>query len=211
VMGRPDYVRDPVEIYRRSFAAVEQAANLDHLPQGIRALAARLVHASAMPEIIDHLAFSNDVAVRAHQALAKGGPVLVDCQMLAAGITRRRLPAANDIICTLNDDGVAERAERLGTTRSAAAVDLWAPHLAGAVVAIGNAPTALFRLLELLDEGAPHPAAILGFPVGFVGAAESKQALADSPLPVPFVTLKGRLGGSAMAAAAVNAIAAEEF
>lgn len=208
--SKTDYVRDPAEIYRRSFAAVSEAADLDHLPPGIRAVAARLVHASAMPEIVDRLAFSPDVAERGRQALAKGAPILVDCQMLMAGITRRRLPAGNDIICTLNEGVAPERAGRTGTTRSAAAVDLWAPHMAGAVVAIGNAPTALFRLLELLDEGAPRPAAILGFPVGFVGATESKEALAESSLPVPYLTLRGRLGGSAMAAAAVNALAADE-
>ncbi len=208
--SKTDYVRDPAEIYRRSFAAVSEAADLDHLPPGIRAVAARLVHASAMPEIVDRLAFSPDVAERGRQALAKGAPILVDCQMLMAGINRRRLPAGNDIICTLNEVAAPERAGRTGTTRSAAAVDLWAPHMAGAVVAIGNAPTALFRLLELLDEGALRPAAILGFPVGFVGATESKEALAESSLRVPYLTLRGRLGGSAMAAAAVNALAADE-
>jgi precorrin-8X/cobalt-precorrin-8 methylmutase len=209
-MPMADYVRDPAEIYRRSFAAVKEATSLDHLPDGIRAVAARLVHASAMPEIVGHLAFSDDVAQRGRDALAAGAPIIVDCQMLAAGIIRSQLPAQNEIICTLNEDGVREQAQQAGTTRSAAAVDLWAPRLAGAVVAIGNAPTALFRLLELLADGAPRPAAILGFPVGFVGAAESKQALVESPVAVPYITLKGRLGGSAMAAAAVNALATDK-
>ena len=201
------YERDPAEIYRQSFAIVEEEARLDHLPDDLRATAIRLVHASGMPEITARLAWSTDCASAATAALAQGAPVLCDCEAVAAMVIRSTLPAGNPVICTLNDPATRDRAQSIGNTRSAAAVEFWAEHLAGAVVAIGNAPTALFHLLEMLDAGTPRPAAILGFPVGFVGAAESKAALAADPRGVPYLTLRGRRGGSAMAAAAVNALA----
>lgn len=161
-----------------------------------------------MTDIPQDLAFSEDVVAKANEALQNGASVLTDVEMVAHGVIRKYLPANNQVICTLNEAEVPELAKQLGTTRSAAAVELWKPHLDGAVVAIGNAPTALFHLLEMIARGAPKPAAILGFPVGFVGAAESKQALAESTLGLPFLTLLGRRGGSAIAAAAVNAMAA---
>ena len=198
-----DYVRDPEEIYRRSFAIIRAEADLDALPPGMQVLAVRLIHACGMPDIVGDLAFSDDVAEAGLRALASGAPILVDTDMVAAGIIRSRLAAGNRVVCTL------AAAKARGSTRSAAAVDLWRPHLAGAVVAIGNAPTALFRLLELLRAGAPKPAVILGFPVGFVGAAESKEALIAEPCGTPFATLRGRRGGSALAAAAVNALVSE--
>lgn len=201
-----DYVRDPAEIYRRSFAAIEAAADLSRFQGAARTLAVRLIHACGMADIATDLVMSTDPAQAGRAALAAGAPILVDAEMVARGVIAQRLPASNRIICTLNDAGVRERALALGTTRSAAAVDAWVPHLAGAVVAIGNAPTALFRLLELLAEGAPKPAVILGFPVGFIGAAESKQALIDHAGDIPFATLPGQRGGSALAAAAVNAL-----
>jgi precorrin-8X/cobalt-precorrin-8 methylmutase len=203
-----DYVRDGAEIYRRSFATIRAEAALDGLPVDVARVAVRMIHSCGMVDLVEDLRFSQDVVVRARAALLTGAPILCDAQMVAAGITRRRLPADNPIRCTLNDPEVRALAARLGTTRSAAAVDLWLPHLAGAVVAIGNAPTALFRLLELLADGAPAPAAILGLPVGFIGAAESKDALVASGLP--HLVVRGRRGGSAMAVAAVNAIASEQ-
>lgn len=202
------YERDPAEIYRQSFAIVEAEAKLDHLPEALRPVAIRLVHACGMPEITARLAWSEDVAARGGEALGAGAPILCDCEAVASGVVRARLPAGNAVLCTLRDAGVPEMAARLGTTRSAAAVELWRPHLAGAVVAVGNAPTVLFHLLEGLDRGWPAPAAILGFPVGFVGAAESKAELARAPRGAAYLTLRGRRGGSAMAAAAVNALAA---
>jgi precorrin isomerase len=205
-----DYLRDPAEIYRRSFAAIRAEAELARLPADLEPIAVRLVHACGMTDILPELAFSPDLVSRARAALAAGAAVLCDCRMVADGIIERRLPAKHQIVCTLDAPEVPARAASLGTTRSAVAVELWQPRLAGAVVAIGNAPTALFRLLELLDEGAPKPAAILAFPVGFVGAAESKAALAVDSRGVPFLTLRGRRGGSALAAAAVNALAAAE-
>ena len=201
-----DYVRDPAEIYRRSFAAIETEADLARFQGAERALAVRLIHACGMPEIAADLVVSGDPAATGRAALAEGAPILVDAEMVARGIIAKRLPAGNEIICTLNGADVPARARELGTTRSAAAVDDWKPHLKGAVVAVGNAPTALFRLLELLADGADKPAAILGFPVGFIGAAESKQALIDHAGDIPFATLTGRRGGSALAAAAVNAL-----
>jgi len=168
----------------------------------------RLIHACGMVEIADRLAWSSDAFQAGHAALQSGAPILCDCEMVGAGIIRRYLPAGNDVIVTLNNDDVPERAAHIGNTRSAAAVELWEPHLEGAVVAIGNAPTALFHLLELIDAGGPKPAVILGFPVGFIGAAESKAELAANPRGVPFVALRGRRGGSAIASAAVNALAA---
>lgn len=203
-----DYRRDPAAIYRRSFEIVRAECELGGLPEDVAQIAVRLVHACGMPDIIDDLRWSGEVAGAARQALQDGAPLIADCRMAADGIIERRLPAENQIICTLDDPSVPGRAGELATTRSAAAVDLWGDRLAGAVVTIGNAPTALFRLLEILAEGAPRPAAIFAFPVGFVGAAESKQALVKAGLGVPFITLLGRRGGSALAAAAVNAVSA---
>jgi precorrin-8X/cobalt-precorrin-8 methylmutase len=207
--SRYHYVREPDEIYRRSFAIIREEVDLSRLEEAARAVAVRIVHACGDPSVLADLVAAPGAAAAARAALATGAPILVDAEMLAAGIIRRRLPAANPIICTLAEPAVAAAARAAGTTRSAAAVDRWLPHLGGAVVAIGNAPTALFHLLECLDQGAPAPAAILGFPVGFVGAAEAKEALITHPAGVPFITLRGRRGGSAMAAAAVNAIAGE--
>jgi precorrin-8X/cobalt-precorrin-8 methylmutase len=201
------YLKDGAEIYRLSFATIRAEADLAGLPPDVERVAVRMIHACGMVDLVDDLAYSPDVVATAHAALAGGAPVLCDAQMIASGVTRRRLPADNEVVCTLSDPRVPALAESLGTTRSAAALDLWGDRLAGAVVAIGNAPTALFRLLELLDAGAPHPAAILGLPVGFVGAAESKVAVAANP--VPYLVVHGRRGGSAMAVAAVNAIASE--
>ncbi len=200
------YLRDPDAIYRESFGIIRREANLAHLPSDIAEIAVRLIHACGMTDIAADLAFTPDVAARASAALAAGAPVLCDSAMVAAGIMRAKLPAGNEIVCTLDDARVPELARSLKTTRSAAAVELWAGRLDGAVVAIGNAPTALFHLLERLERDAQCPAAILAFPVGFVGAAESKQALIETRLDVPFLTLKGRRGGSALAAAAVNAL-----
>ena len=202
------YERDPAAIYAQSFATVRGEARLDHLPADLEDIAIRLVHACGMPEITARLAWSDDVVSAARQALAKGSPILCDCEAVASMVIRKRLPAENPVICTLNDDLTAPLAKKIGNTRSAAAVEHWRQHLDGAIVAVGNAPTALFHLLELLDEGWPRPAAILGFPVGFVGAAESKAELAANPRGVPFLTLRGRRGGSAIAAAAANALAA---
>ena len=204
-----DYLRDPDEIYRRSFTAVRAATDLSGLAPDMESLALRLVHACAMPEIVADLVHSDGAASAGRAALAAGAPILVDAAMVAAGIARSRLPAGNRVLCTLDAPGVAAAAKAAGTTRSSAAVDLWRPHLAGSVAVFGNAPTALFRLLELLAEGAPRPALILGFPVGFIGAAESKSALAEGHGGVPFIALLGRRGGSALAAAAVNALAGE--
>ena len=202
------YERDPAAIYAQSFATVRKEARLDRFPAGLDSLAVRLIHACGMVEVADRLAFSPDAYKAGRAALLSGAPVLCDCEMVAAGIIRDRLPSRNDVIVTLNDPTVTDRAKQIGNTRSAAAVELWGDRLEGAVVAIGNAPTALFHLLELLDAGAPKPAVILGFPVGFVGAAESKAELAERPRGFEFVALRGRRGGSAMASAAVNALAA---
>ena len=199
------WIKDPDEIYRQSFATIAEEIDTHALPAELRDLAIRVVHACGMTDVATALACSPGAATAGVRALAAGAPILVDAQMVSHGIIRRRLPKANAVICTLNDPAVPDTAKTLGTTRSAMAVDLWLPHLEGAVVAIGNAPTALFRLLELIEDGAPKPALILGFAVGFVGAAESKQALIQSGLP--HITLPGRRGGSAMAAAAVNALA----
>ena len=202
-----DYLRDPDEIYRRSFAIVRAETDLARLPAALHDVAVRIVHACGMPDVVADLDWRGDPGHAGRAALAGGRPVLTDSRMVADGVIRARLPAGNSVRCFLDEPGVAGHARRAATTRSAAAVDRWRPHLEGAVVAIGNAPTALFRLLELLGEGAPPPAAILAFPVGFVGAAESKRALADLAGGPPCLTLHGRRGGSAMAAAAVNAIA----
>jgi precorrin-8X/cobalt-precorrin-8 methylmutase len=209
VSARGNYLRDPEAICRASLAAIRQEAPIGRLPQEMQALAMRLVQACAMPDVVDQLAWTPGAIAAGRRALAAGVPVLVDSLMVAAGIRRDRLPADNPIVCTLRDPGVAERAAVGSTTRSAAAVELWRDHLGGAVVAIGNAPTALFRLLELLDERAPAPALVLAFPVGFIGAAEAKEALIERQPAVPHIALRGRRGGSALAAAAVNALALE--
>jgi precorrin-8X/cobalt-precorrin-8 methylmutase len=201
-----DYVKDPAEIYRRSFAAIEAEARLDALPDSLHAVARRMIHACGMTDLVDDLAWGGDPVAAARHALAAGAPLLADAQMVASGIIRGRFPKT-DIVCVIAEDQVEEAARRLGTTRSAAAVELWRGRLQGAVVAIGNAPTALYHLLDLIEAGGPPPAAIFAFPVGFVGAAESKQALIDAALGIPYLTLRGRRGGSAIAAAAINALA----
>lgn len=208
MISRFDYIRDGAAIYEKSFAIIRAEADLSGLPPEEARVAVRVIHASGMVEIARDLRFGPGFAAAARAALLAGKPVLCDSQMVAHGITRARLPAGNAVICTLSDPEVPALARTIGNTRSAAALDLWAERMAGAVVAIGNAPTALFRLLELLDAGAPPPAAIIGMPVGFVGAAESKQALAEDGR-VPWLIVKGRKGGSAMAVAAVNALASE--
>ena len=202
------YEKDPKAIYAESFATVRREARLERFPAGMQAMATRLIHACGMIEIADRLAFSPSAFEAGHAALQNGAPILCDCEMVGAGIIRRYLPAQNEVIVTLNDPSVPALAAEIGNTRSAAAVRLWAERLEGAVVAIGNAPTALFHLLELINAGAPKPAVILGFPVGFVGAAESKAELAADPRGCDFVALRGRRGGSAIASAAVNALAA---
>ncbi|MDP7241647.1 MAG: precorrin-8X methylmutase [Rhodospirillales bacterium] len=204
-----DYLRTPEEIYRRSFATARAEADFDGLDPNLAEVALRLVHACAMPDIVGDLAWGGDVVARGRTALDAGATVIVDAKMVGEGVTRARLPANNKVICTLGEPTVKARAAEAGSTRSAAAVELWPPLLADAVVAIGNAPTALFRLLELLADGAPRPAAILAFPVGFVGAAESKDALIADGSDLTYLTLRGRRGGSALAAAAVNALGGE--
>ncbi len=203
-----DYIRDGAAIYEKSFAIIRAEADLSGLAPEEARVAVRVIHACGSVEIAQELRFGAGFARAARQALLAGKPVLCDSQMVAHGITRARLPAGNAVICTLSDPQTPGIAQRIGNTRSAAALDLWGAQMAGAVVAIGNAPTALFRLLELLDAGAPPPAAIIGMPVGFVGAAESKEALAAYGR-VPYLIVRGRKGGSAMAVAAVNALASE--
>ncbi len=203
------YLRDPVEIYRESFERIRQEVDLSRLPDELRPLALRLVHAAGEPELVAGLRWSAGAIPAGRAALAAGAPILVDAAMVAAGIIAPRLPRRNKVLCFLGDRRVPALARRLGTTRSAAAVELWRPHLAGAIVAIGNAPTALFHLLEIIAAGAPPPALVFGFPVGFVGAAEAKAALAGNRLGLAFVALAGRRGGSALAAAAVNALAGD--
>jgi precorrin-8X/cobalt-precorrin-8 methylmutase len=206
-----DYVKDGAEIYRQSFATIraEAAAGLGTLPADVAQVAVRMIHACGMTDLVADIRNSPNVVKNARAALQDGAPILCDAQMVAAGVTRKRLPADNQVICTLQDPRTVQLAESLQTTRSAAAVDLWHDHLEGSVVAIGNAPTTLFRLLELIAGGAPRPAAILGIPVGFIGAAESKDALAANELGLEYLIVKGRRGGSAITAAAVNAIASE--
>ena len=198
------WISDPAAIYAESFATIRAEADLGRMPVDLTDLAVRVIHACGMTDIAAYLAWSEGAGLAGGQALKAGAPILVDAEMVAHGIIRRNLPATNRVICTLNDVSQAD-AKEAGTTRSALAVEKWLPHLAGSVVAVGNAPTALFRLLELIEAGAPRPAVILGFAVGFVGAVESKEALIVSGLP--HVALRGRRGGSAMAAAAVNALA----
>jgi precorrin-8X/cobalt-precorrin-8 methylmutase len=202
-----DYVRDGAEIYRRSFATIRAEADLTRFPADVARVVVRMIHSCGMTDLPGDVGYRDGVVRAARAALLAGAPVLCDAQMVASGITRGRLPAGNEIVCTLNDPAVPALAERLGTTRSAAALDQWGSRLPGAVVAIGNAPTALFRLLELVQAGAGRPAAVFGIPVGFVGAAESKDALAESGLE--YLVVHGRRGGSAMTVAAVNAVASE--
>jgi precorrin-8X/cobalt-precorrin-8 methylmutase len=204
---RRTYLRDGAEIYQRSFAIIRAEADLAGFSPEEADVAVRMIHACGLVEAAGHIVFGGGLVAAARKALAAGAPILCDAEMVAHGITRARLPAGNEVICTLHDARVRALAQSLATTRTAAAIDLWGDKLAGAVVAIGNAPTALFRLLELIDAGAPLPAAILGIPVGFVGAAEAKEALMENSRGVPFLVVRGRLGGSAMAAAAVNALA----
>jgi precorrin-8X/cobalt-precorrin-8 methylmutase len=201
------YLRDGAAIYERSFAIIRAEADLSAFSLEEADVVVRMIHACGLVEAAQYILFGGDLVGAARRALAAGAPILCDAEMVAHGVTRARLPARNEVVCTLRDPRVPGLAERLSTTRSAAAMELWNDQLAGAVVAIGNAPTALFRLLEMLAAGAPRPAAIIGAPVGFVGAAESKAALAADPHGVPFVAVRGRMGGSAMAAAAVNALA----
>ena len=204
-----DYTRDAAEIYRQSFAMIRDEADLARFPDDVSRVVVRLIHTCGQVDVAEHVAFTPGVADAAHRALAAGAPVLCDSSMVAAGITRSRLPADNEVVSLVADPRAADLAATMGSTRSAAGVDLWADRLGGAVVAIGNAPTALFRLLELLDDGAPVPAAVLGGPVGFVGSAQSKDELIDRPRGMDYLVVTGRRGGSAMAAAAVNAVATE--
>jgi precorrin-8X/cobalt-precorrin-8 methylmutase len=204
---KPDYERDGAEIYRRSFATIRAEADFSGMPDDVARVAVRMIHACGMVDLTGDIGYSGNVAGAARTALLGGAPVLCDAEMVASGVTRKRLPAGNDVICTLRDPAVPALAAKLGTTRSAAALELWGDRLGGAVVAIGNAPTALFRLLEMVAAGAPRPAAVLGIPVGFIGAAESKEALAGSGLE--YLIVRGRRGGSAITAAAVNALASE--
>ena len=206
--SRFNYLRDGAEIYRRSFATIRAEADLARFPRDEELVAVRMIHACGMIEIAAGLVFSHEAVAQARQALRRGAAILCDSKMLARGIIAARLPCANELICTLDAPSVPSLAQKLGTTRSAAALELWRDWLDGAIVAIGNAPSALYRLLDMFDETSARPACVIGMPVGFVGAAESKEALiADAR--VPFITLKGRKGGSAMAAAALNAIASE--
>ena len=203
-----DYIRDGAEIYRRSFAIIRAEADLARFPPEEEKVAVRVIHAAGMVEVASDLVFAPGAIAAAKAALEAGAPVICDSRMVANGITRARLPASNEIVCTLDDPSVPTLALTIGNTRTAAAMMLWGERLKGAVVAIGNAPTALFHLFEMLDAGAPRPAAVIGMPVGFVGAAESKEALiADGR--VPYIVVRGRKGGSAMAAATVNALASD--
>ncbi|MEV7505885.1 precorrin-8X methylmutase [Streptomyces sp. NPDC093018] len=204
------YEKDGAAIYRQSFATIRAEADLTGLPADVSQVAVRMIHACGMVDLVKDLAHTPAVVARAREALRAGAPIFCDVQMVASGVTRKRLPAANDVLCTLSDPAVPELAATMGTTRSAAALELWRDRLEGAVVAVGNAPTALFRLLEMIEEGAPRPAAVIGVPVGFVGAAESKDALATHPSGLEHLVVRGRRGGSAIAAAALNAIASEE-
>ncbi|GGH10518.1 precorrin-8X methylmutase [Alsobacter metallidurans] len=205
---RTDYIREGAEIYRRSFAIIRSEADLGRFTPEEEIVAVRIIHACGMVEAAPDIAFASGAATAARAALRAGAPILCDARMVANGVTRARLPANNEVICTLDDPRTPGLAAQLGNTRSAAAMELWRERMGGAVIAIGNAPTSLFRLLEMLDEGAPMPAAVIGMPVGFVGAAESKDALAADGR-APWIIVRGRKGGSAMAAAAVNALAGD--
>ncbi|MFI6061246.1 precorrin-8X methylmutase [Streptomyces sp. NPDC051286] len=204
------YEKDGPAIYRQSFATIRAEADLAGLPADVSQVAVRMIHACGMVDLVRDIDFTPGVVAGARAALRSGAPILCDVAMVASGVTRKRLPAGNEVICTLSDPTVPDLAKKLGTTRSAAAMELWRDRMEGAVVAVGNAPTALFRLLEMIEEGAPRPAAVIGVPVGFVGAAESKDALADHPSGLEHLVVRGRRGGSAIAAAALNAIASEE-
>ncbi len=204
-----DYTRDAAEIYRQSFATIRAEADLTPFPDDIARVVVRLIHTCGQVDLPEHIAFTPGVVEATHAALVAGAPILCDSSMVAAGITAARLPAGNEVVSLVADPRAAELAKRRETTRSAAAVELWSERLAGAVLAIGNAPTALFRLLELIDEGVPAPVSVLGGPVGFVGSAQSKQELIERPRGMDYLVVRGRRGGSAMAAAAVNAIASE--
>ena len=205
-MNAYDYIRDGAEIYRRSFAIIRAEADLSRFSSEAAVVAVRIIHASGMVDIASDIEISPGAVLAARAALQGGTPILCDSQMVASGVTRARLPASNEVVCTMSDPSVSDLAARLGTTRSAAAMELWRDRLRGSVVAVGNAPTSLFRLMEMLDEGVPPPAVVIGMPVGFVGAAESKAALAGDGR-VPYLIVRGRRGGSAMAAAAINALA----
>jgi len=202
-----DYIRDAAEIYRQSFATIRAEADLSPFPEDVARVVVRLIHTCGQVDLTAHVDFTPAVVTATHAALANGAPILCDSSMVAAGITAARLPADNRVVSLVADPGAADLAQRRATTRSAAGVELWADRLAGSVLAIGNAPTALFRLLELIDEGAPAPVSLLGGPVGFVGSAQSKTALVANPRGMEYLVVRGRRGGSAMAAAAVNAIA----
>jgi precorrin-8X/cobalt-precorrin-8 methylmutase len=207
-MSERAYIRDGAEIYRRSFAIIRAESDLGRFSATEEPVVVRIIHACGMTEVARDIAMSSGFAEAAREALKAGAPILCDSRMVANGITRARLPANNDVVCTLDDPSVPALARKIDNTRSAAAMELWRERLGGSIVAIGNAPTALFRLLEMLDQGAPSPAAVIGLPVGFVGAMESKEALAADGR-VPFLIVRGRKGGSAMAVAAVNALASE--
>ncbi|UOT01160.1 precorrin-8X methylmutase [Rhodococcus opacus] len=204
-----EYIRDGAEIYRQSFATIRAEADLSAFPEDVSQAVVRMIHASGQVDLVDDVAFTPGVVKAARAALAGGAPILCDAQMVAAGVTRKRLPADNEVLCTLRDPRVPVLAEQIGNTRSAAALELWGSKLGGAVVAIGNAPTALFYLLDMIESGAPRPAAIVGGPVGFIGAAESKEALIEHPSGLDYLVVRGRRGGSAITAAALNAIASE--
>ncbi len=204
-----DYIRDAAEIYRQSFATIRAEADLTPFPEDVARVVVRLIHTCGQVDVAEHVAFTPGVVAATHAALLAGAPILCDSSTVAAGITAARLPGGNEVVSLVADPRAAELAQRRETTRSAAGVELWADQLAGAVVAIGNAPTALFRLLELIDDGVPGPVSVLGGPVGFVGSAQSKQELIDRPRGIEYLVVQGRRGGSAMAAAAVNAIASE--
>ena len=205
-----DYVRDGAAIYVESFATIRAESDFSHLPADAEKVAVRMVHACGQTDLTGDLLIHTELVSASRRALAAGAPILTDATMVAAGITRARLPKDNDVLCLLKDERVPGLARQWGTTRSAAAVSLWEDRLDGAVVAVGNAPAALFHLLEMLLDGAPRPAAIIGTPVGFIGAAESKDALAAFELDIPFLIVRGRRGGSAMAASALNALAQEK-
>ncbi|MFD9647451.1 precorrin-8X methylmutase [Streptomyces sp. NPDC059082] len=204
-----DYEKDGTEIYRRSFATIRAEADLADLPADVALVAVRMIHACGMTDLVQDIAYSPQVVANARAALRAGAPILCDAQMVASGVTRKRLPADNEVLCALSDPAVPALAAELGTTRSAAALELWRDRLEGSVVAIGNAPTALFHLLEMIAKGAGRPAAVLGIPVGFIGAAESKDALAENTLGLDYLVVRGRRGGSAITAAAINALAHE--
>ncbi|WP_433665914.1 precorrin-8X methylmutase [Nocardia sp. CA-136227] len=206
---RASYLKDGAEIYRRSFATIRAEADLARFPADVSQVVVRMIHACGQVDLAGDVEFSTDVVAKARAALRSGAPILCDAKMVASGVTRKRLPADNDVLCLLDDPRVPDLAARMDNTRSAAALELWSDRLDGAVVAIGNAPTALFHLMDMIDAGAPRPAAVLGIPVGFIGAAESKEALAEYG-GVEFLTVRGRRGGSAITAAALNAIASEQ-